>query len=89
MFIFPTSQVSYLEGSSQFLYFRAVSVIAEIDMDLFFVRILQEGTGVDCLIEKISRLIVGGDQHIYGRVELLRDIYGYDCLCRGSHLTAV
>ena len=49
----------------QFLHFRAAVVVAEPDVDLASVRIVEMDTAVDGLPEKLRGLIVGGNENIH------------------------
>ena len=74
MSVFRQPQVSDSETFGKTANCLSVTVITDIDMNFFRIRIFHEGTGIHCLIEKISRLIVRCDKHIHIRKHFLRNI---------------
>ena len=78
-------QIAGAQALRHLLYFAAVPVVADIDMDFPFLRIFQKGTCVDCLVQEFRSFIVGGDEYIYIREPCIRDIRQRDLVTFPFH----
>ena len=89
MLVVGAADIPHAKISRQFFHLRPVSIVTDVDMNLFFVWIFHKSAGIYRGIKKIHRLIVGGDQHIHMGVKLLRNLYGRDFLGRVARFTPV
>ena len=79
------SQIPGSQPPGHLLNLSAVSVITDIDMDFPFIRILQESTCIDRLVQKLRGFIVGGDEYIYIREQCIRHIRQRDFMVFTFH----
>ncbi|MPM08556.1 hypothetical protein SDC9_54869 [bioreactor metagenome] len=78
LLVVSKTNIANLQPRGELRHFRAVAVVAEVDVHLALIRIIQKRYGVDRLVEQFDRLVVSSDQHVHIRVPVQRYLRAFD-----------